>query len=39
MSWNLEGTRLLTAGDILQMWAAPLTRIGGGEDGKISSII
>ncbi|XP_042889042.1 dmX-like protein 2 isoform X6 [Penaeus japonicus] len=34
MSWNLEGTRLLTAGDILQMWAAPLTRIGGGEDGS-----
>ncbi|XP_050731976.1 dmX-like protein 2 isoform X2 [Eriocheir sinensis] len=26
LSWNVEGTRLLTAGDVLQMWAAPIQR-------------
>jgi hypothetical protein len=23
LSWNLEGTRLLTAGDLIQMWYCP----------------
>ncbi|KAK8379722.1 hypothetical protein O3P69_019607 [Scylla paramamosain] len=26
LSWNVEGSRLLTAGDVLQMWAAPLPK-------------
>ncbi|XP_068239086.1 dmX-like protein 2 isoform X2 [Palaemon carinicauda] len=33
MSWNLEGTRLLTAGDVLQMWASPLAKMAG-DDGS-----
>nr|XP_045610736.1 dmX-like protein 2 [Procambarus clarkii] len=34
LSWNVEGTRLLTAGDVLQMWAAPLGRLAPAEDGS-----
>ncbi|XP_071522289.1 dmX-like protein 2 [Panulirus ornatus] len=33
MSWNVEGTRLLTAGDVLQMWASPLAKLATAEDG------
>ncbi|XP_069954424.1 dmX-like protein 2 isoform X5 [Cherax quadricarinatus] len=34
LSWNVEGTRLLTAGDVLQMWAAPLARLAPAQDGS-----
>ncbi|XP_076053753.1 rabconnectin-3 alpha isoform X2 [Oratosquilla oratoria] len=35
LSWNLEGTRLLTAGDALQLWASPALKMGGDDPGPV----
>ena len=40
LSWNLEGTRLITAGEALQMWASPLIKAPPVDDsGKLIIII
>lgn len=33
LSWNVEGTRLLTAGEVLQLWSAPVPKVTPPEDG------
>ncbi|KAK3861276.1 hypothetical protein Pcinc_032726 [Petrolisthes cinctipes] len=33
LSWNVEGTRLLTAGEVLQLWSAPVPKVTPPEEG------